>query len=666
MRLLWASTGVLVLSGLLAPPASSQGPEPCDGIVFSTEEDFLTFGPLPPDGNAIISDGDLLALEFPPAGGVSVCARNAHLLEQFQVREDLGLDAAVVVDPSDDAFLIGFSTELNDPRRRFTSGDLLITNGTIVPNSVLLARFGLPPQLDLGLDALEFVGDPDRIRELVERLGQNGPGTIVDERLFFGLLEELEVDVWFSTEGSAPDPDGPAFLDGDLLSALNGVIVVAGEDLLAALPAGIPTDGVDYGLDAFTRGEDPEEGNLINLFSTEIVSIDPPVVFTDGDVLEEGPTVFLQNFDLTQGLEPVVRDLGLDALDMVPTVPPDECPNFVKWSQPPGGEGFDAPSGIDWIDMEPNIVTVDDFISDGRPILGVRFWGSYIDREFIPPQFGGGGDRQIDGWLISFHAHGGQPESLLGVYFCPEDSVRITPTNLPACDQSRVFEYCVTLSDCCPLHIDLVDDRDGTTPALPDRFNETRGLEYFIGVQAVVGHTFTETCEMRETSNQADDAFWGWHTSPGQLVESLFGMVFMDGREWIYKGWPPVRPLCGDDRGQAFELLTGETIDLPDFVRGDSNGDSQIDLSDGVFVLAFLFLGGPAPGCFDAADSDDSGRLDLTDAVFLFGWLFLGGPAPPDPMPSVPEYAPEDCGADPTPDTLDCVVPPETCLPPEP
>ena len=32
----------------------------CGGMVFSTEEDFVTQGPEPADGNPIISDGDLL------------------------------------------------------------------------------------------------------------------------------------------------------------------------------------------------------------------------------------------------------------------------------------------------------------------------------------------------------------------------------------------------------------------------------------------------------------------------------------------------------------------------------------------------------------------------------------------------------------------------------
>jgi len=82
------------------------------------------------------------------------------------------------------------------------------------------------------------------------------------------------------------------------------------------------------------------------------------------------------------------------------------------------------------------------------------------------------------------------------------------------------------------------------------------------------------------------------------------------------------------------------------FVRGDSNLDETVDISDGVATLGYLFLGGPALACIDAADTDDSGEVALNDAVYLFANLFSGGRAIPAPFP--------DCGRDPTPDSLSC------------
>ena len=82
------------------------------------------------------------------------------------------------------------------------------------------------------------------------------------------------------------------------------------------------------------------------------------------------------------------------------------------------------------------------------------------------------------------------------------------------------------------------------------------------------------------------------------------------------------------------------------FRRGNANNDARTDLSDAVFLLAFLFSGGDPVPCVDSADSDDSGVLDISDAIALLSHLFLGDPAPPQPF-----GAP---GIDPTYDALPC------------
>ena len=82
------------------------------------------------------------------------------------------------------------------------------------------------------------------------------------------------------------------------------------------------------------------------------------------------------------------------------------------------------------------------------------------------------------------------------------------------------------------------------------------------------------------------------------------------------------------------------------FVRGDSNSDGSIDLSDAVFILLALFGGGRDPSCNDSADADDSGDLDITDGIFLLDALFRGSPGPPPPF--------DVCGEDPTADGLGC------------
>lgn len=82
----------------------------------------------------------------------------------------------------------------------------------------------------------------------------------------------------------------------------------------------------------------------------------------------------------------------------------------------------------------------------------------------------------------------------------------------------------------------------------------------------------------------------------------------------------------------------------PRFRRGDATRDQLVNLTDGIAILNFLFRGGATPECLDAADADDSGVTNLSDAIFLLNSLFRGS----GPLPE-----PQECGTDPTPDTLE-------------
>ncbi len=85
------------------------------------------------------------------------------------------------------------------------------------------------------------------------------------------------------------------------------------------------------------------------------------------------------------------------------------------------------------------------------------------------------------------------------------------------------------------------------------------------------------------------------------------------------------------------------------FYRGDADLNGDVDLSDAIYILNFLFLGGAAPGCEDGADASDDGDLGLTDAIYILNFLFLGGSElpPPSPFNTCP-------GPDPTEDGLGC------------
>lgn len=287
----------------------------CTGLVFSTEEDFVTRGPKPADGNPIISDGDLIARNL-ATGATTVCARNHDLVRQFDVNEDMGLDAVDVI--LAEKGLIAFSTELDSPHRNFTDGDILFPDGTIIPNAVLIRRFKLRD--NIGLDGLHFTGGRDAIIRVIDTARSMGRDVLMKEPdKLLDLMKELGVDIWFSVEGTGPVPGAPGILDGDILSAVSGSKVVPQNSLLdPPIPAGIPARGVDFGVDAITSNREGSRKHLI--FSTEILYRRRPAPFSDGDLLRLGGTVAIKHETLVSPLEPAADFLGLDAVSLTDRV----------------------------------------------------------------------------------------------------------------------------------------------------------------------------------------------------------------------------------------------------------------------------------------------------------------------------------------------------------
>lgn len=314
--------GVLVLLAPSTAGLAQENPwDACQRGAFSVEEDFMMMESEPFDGNPYISDGDLLSFDG------RVCARNADLLASFYdgtAPADLGLDAVDMVNITDR--LIAFSTELDDPNGKFTAGDLLTTQGAIIPNIALTNGFDFG--YDIGLDAVHFVGTRDNIVGLLgEAAGLSRDRYLEAPDLLLSQLNQWGVELWFSIEGTHL-VGNRRILDGDLLS-VQGTIVASNKDLLpSTVPAGIPQRGVDFGLDAVigSRASDEDEPLTSIRFSTEILYHGEPR-FTDGDILRGGNGVTRKNWELIQPFAPAADFLGLDALS-TPLIPPPRDPNI--------------------------------------------------------------------------------------------------------------------------------------------------------------------------------------------------------------------------------------------------------------------------------------------------------------------------------------------------
>jgi hypothetical protein len=94
-------------------------------------------------------------------------------------------------------------------------------------------------------------------------------------------------------------------------------------------------------------------------------------------------------------------------------------------------------------------------------------------------------------------------------------------------------------------------------------------------------------------------------------------------------------PRGGSSLAAAVVYVESPPPPEPRFVRGDANASGEVDLSDAVTILGYLFLGNPRSlACLDAANVDAGAEIDIADPIQLLGHLFLGAAPPVAPYPT--------------------------------
>lgn len=66
-------------------------------------------------------------------------------------------------------------------------------------------------------------------------------------------------------------------------------------------------------------------------------------------------------------------------------------------------------------------------------------------------------------------------------------------------------------------------------------------------------------------------------------------------------------------------------------LHGDANANGSINTADAVYIINYLFIGGPEPIPLEAGDVNCDGNVNTADVVYLNNYLYIGGPPPCDP-----------------------------------
>ncbi len=120
-----------------------------------------------------------------------------------------------------------------------------------------------------------------------------------------------------------------------------------------------------------------------------------------------------------------------------------------------------------------------------------------------------------------------------------------------------------------------------------------------------------------------------FHIKPNALnqviaIDTLADTIYLEPLTltWL-RGWAPDGltqiPLAFEPG--YIEVVSGAPC-------GDANDDGDVNVSDAVRIIDYIFVGGDPPVLFYLADVNLDGLVNISDAVYLINHIFCGGPAP--------------------------------------
>ncbi len=125
--------------------------------------------------------------------------------------------------------------------------------------------------------------------------------------------------------------------------------------------------------------------------------------------------------------------------------------------------------------------------------------------------------------------------------------------------------------------------------------------------------------------------------------EDAFGELYIADRglDAVYKIVPVDTIDCNSNgRIDNCDITLGISLDenqngVPDecetpYICGNANGDSNVNVSDAVYIINYVFVGGDPPSPLASGDVNCDMTVNVSDAVYIINYVFVGGNAPCD------------------------------------
>jgi hypothetical protein len=88
--------------------------------------------------------------------------------------------------------------------------------------------------------------------------------------------------------------------------------------------------------------------------------------------------------------------------------------------------------------------------------------------------------------------------------------------------------------------------------------------------------------------------------------------------------------LVTEDKAAILPVLVGGNLTVLPYLCGDTNKDKTVNVSDAVFIINYVFVGGDPPNPLESGDANCDGDCNVSDAVWIINYVFVGGSQPCD------------------------------------